>query len=259
MKRAPATRPALQRVPSGPVALLALAALAGCKDAQKCRSDLATAQEVVSSVDSKSIESLTRAVTALDTAIAQCDKAGLGPERSKLVEAKNQIGAHRALLERKAAQKKRAAPSADELDQLVKDGDPSCPKGQGYKLGAAAKEIRCTGAQLVDMGMEAVKEYFSSRRFKVQVTDNPPRLRAEFGAELYVFTFDKPNDTGGAKCLLLYPAPGVRWQEAVARATGMPLDRVKPGKSVKAARGELLIGAEDTAQKQTAKLGDCGS
>jgi len=241
------------------LALFAFAGLFGCKDARQCRSDLATAQQVVSAVDSKSIESVTGAVTALDTAIAQCDKAGLGAERNKLVEAKNQIAAHRALLERKAARKKRPVPTPEELEKLVSEGDPTCPKGQGYKQAGAGKEIRCTGPQLMDMGMEAVKDYFSTRRFKVQASDNPPQLRAEFGAELYVFTFDKPNDSSGAKCMLLYPAPGVRWQEAVARTTGMPLDRVKPGKSVKAERGELMIAAEDTAQKQTAKLGDCGS
>jgi hypothetical protein len=239
-------------------ALAALATLAGCKDAQQCRSDLATAQEVVKGVDSKSIESLTRAVNALDTAIAQCDKAGLGSERQKLIEAKHQIAAHRSLLERKASQKKRSAPTGAELEKLFAEGDSSCPKGQSYKLAGGGKEIRCTGPQLMDLGMEAVREYYETRRFKVKTSDNPPELRAEYGAELYVFTYDKPNDGAGPKCMLLYPAPGVRWQEAVARTTGTPLDRIKPGKSVKAARGELAIAAEDTAQKQTAKIGDCG-
>ncbi|HEY3493323.1 MAG TPA: hypothetical protein VGK73_01500 [Polyangiaceae bacterium] len=234
-----------------------LLALPGCQDARQCRSDLAAAQEVVSGVDSKSIESLTKAVNSLDTAIAQCDKAGLGTEREKLKEARNQITAHRALLERKAAQKKRPPPTGAELEKLLKEGDPTCPKGEAYKQPGAAKEIRCTGPQLMDLGMEAVKEYYATRRFKVGVSDAPPQLRAERGAELYVFTFDKPNDTAGAKCMLLYPAPGTRWQEAVARATGTPLDRVTPGKTVKAARGELAIAAEDTDQKQTAKIGDC--
>jgi len=237
--------------------LALLVALVSCKEAQQCRSDLAAAQEIVSGVDSKSIESLSRAVSALDKAIAQCDKAGLGAERNKLVEAKNQIGAHRDLLERKAARKKRTAPSGAELEQLLKDGDPNCPKGQGYKQAGVAKEIRCTGPQLVDMGMEAVKDYFATRRFKVTTSENPATLRAEFGAELYVLTYDKPNDSAGAKCLVLHPAPGVRWQEAVARASGMPLDRIEPGKTVKAARGELAISAEDTKDKQTAKIGDC--
>jgi hypothetical protein len=235
--------------------LIALAPL-GCQDARQCRADVASAQEVVSAVDSKSIESVSKAESALEKAIAQCDKAGLGAERNKLVEAKNQIGAHRALLERKAAQK-REAPTAAELEKLVKDGDPTCPAGQAYKQRAAAANIRCTGPQLVDMGMQAVKDYYATRRFKVQTSDAPPRLRAEYGAELYVFTYDKPNDTAGPKCIELFPAPGTRWQEAVSRATGVPLDRIKPDKPLKTARGELPLSADDNAQKQTAKLGNC--
>ena len=239
--------------------LVAASGLVACGDAKRCREELASAQTVVSAVDSKSIESVSGALTALDSAIAACDKAGLGPERGKLVEAKNEIGAHKALLERKAAQKKRPTLTADELAKLVKEGDPSCPKGQAYKQGGGAgKEVRCTGPQLTDLGMEDVKEYYASRRFKIQVTADPPRLRAEYGAELYVFTFDKPNDPNGAKCIEVYPAPGIPWREAVARTTGAPLDKVKAGGSVKAKRGDLPVSVEDTEKKQLAKIGDCG-
>jgi hypothetical protein len=238
--------------------LLGMSAL-GCQDARRCRSELASAQEVVKALDSKSVESLGGAVTALDTAIAACDKAGLGAEREQLVEAKNQIGAHKALLERKAAQKKRPALTADEVGKLLKEGDPSCPKGQAYKQGGGAgKEIRCTGPQLIDLSMADVKDYYASRRFKLQETADPPRLRAEYGAELYVFTFDKPNDSAGAKCIEVYPAPGIPWREAVARTTGAPLDKVKAGGSIKAKRGDLALRIEDTEKKQLAKIGDCG-
>jgi hypothetical protein len=239
--------------------LLGVSALAACQDARRCRSELTSAQEVVAALDSKSVESLGGAVAALDTAIAACDKAGLGAERAKLVEAKNQIGAHKALLERKAAQKKRPALTADEVAKLLKEGDPTCPKGQAYKQGGGAgKEIRCTGPQLIDLSMADVKDYYASRRFKIQETADPPRLRVEYGAELYVFTFDKPNDAAGAKCIEVYPAPGIPWREAVARTTGAPIDKVKAGGSIKAKRGELALRIEDTEKKQLAKIGDCG-
>lgn len=238
---------------------LGASGLFACQEARQCRSQLASAQEVVNGLDSKSVESLGGAVTALDSAIAACDKAGLGSERDKLIEAKNQIGAHKALLERKAARKKRAALTPDELAKLVKDGDPSCPKGQAYKQGGGAgKEVRCTGAQLTDLPMADVREYYETRRFKITETADPPRLRMEYGAELYVFTFDKPNDTTGAKCIEVYPAPGIPWREAVARTTGAPLDRVKAGGSVKAKRGDLTVRVEDTEKKQLARIGDCG-
>jgi hypothetical protein len=239
--------------------LLAAPALVACQEAQRCRSELASAQETVKALDSKSIDSLGGAVAALDTAIAACDKAGLGAEREKLVQAKNEVGAHKALLERKAAQKKRGPLTPSELAKLVKEGDPSCPKGQAYKQGGGAgKEIRCTGPQLIDLSMADVKDYYATRRFKIQETTDPPRLRAEYGAELYVFTFDKPNDSAGAKCIEVYPAPGIPWREAVARTTGAPIDKVKAGASLKAKRGDLALRVEDTDKKQLARIGDCG-
>lgn len=238
--------------------LAAAAALAGCGQRQRCQSELNRAQEVVKNVDSKSTQSLDGAVSALDSAIAVCDEAGMGAERGKLVEAKREIAAHRDHLAKKAAQKRRGPPTPEERAKLEQEGDATCPKGQGYKLAGGSKEIRCTGPQLIDMSMAEVEEYFATRRFKVTKTSDPPRLRAEFGAELHVFTFDKPSDTSGARCVEVFPAPGVRWQEAVSRTTGMRLDRIKPGGSVKAKRGELPIAAEDSDKKQVARIGSCG-
>jgi hypothetical protein len=89
-------------------------------------------------------------------------------------------------------------------------------------------------------------------------SDAPPRLRAEQGAEVYVFTYDRPNDVAGPKCLELYPIPGVTLPEAVGRATGARLEKLKNGGTVKAARGELSLRFEDTNQKLAAKIGSCG-
>ena len=232
-----------------------LVPLIGCRDERHCRAEMTRAQEVVNGIDSKSIDSLKGAVTALETAIAACEKAKLGEERGKLLEAKNQIGAQLSLLERKAAKKKSPALSAAELEKFQKEGDPSCPKGQAYRHAGVEKEIRCTGAQLIDMSMEAVKQYFTTRNYKLTVTDGPPRVRAEFGAELFVFTFDKPSD--GAKCLELYPAPGIPWREAVGRVVGGRLEKLKDGGTVSAQRGALALNVEDTEKKQVAKIGDC--
>ena len=231
--------------------------LLGCQDERACREELTKAQGVVSGIDSKSIDSLKGAVGALEPAIAACEKAKLGEERSKLVEAKNQIGAQLDLLERKAARKKGPALSVADLEKVQKDGDPSCPKGQAYRHAGVEKEIRCTGLQLVDMGMDPVKQYFGARNYKLTVTDNPPRVRAEFGAELFVFTFDKMGDSAGAKCLELYPAPGIPWREAVGRVVGGRLEKLKNGGTVSAKRGDLTLSVEDTEQKQLAKIGDC--
>lgn len=232
------------------------ALLGGCTEETRiCRSERDRAQEVVKALDPKSTESLSNAVRALDSAISACQKASMGADHEKLVQAKNEIGAHLALLEKRAKRKK--TPSKEELARLEREGDPTCPKGQGYKH-AGTKEIKCTGPQLVDMSMSAADEYFSSRHYKLTKTDSPPRLRAEQGAEVYVFTYDGPNDAAGPKCLELYPIPGVTLPEAVGRATGARLEKLKNGDSVKAVRGELALAFEDTSQKLAAKIGSCG-
>jgi hypothetical protein len=235
----------------------ALGSLAlGCsQESRLCRSERDRAQEVVKALDSKSTESLGNAVRALESAITACEKASMGADREKLVQAKNEIGAHLALLEKRAKRKKAASP--EELRRLEREGDPTCPKGQGYKQ-AGMKEIKCTGPQLVDMSLEQADQYFSSRHYKLTRSDAPPRLRAEQGAEVYVFTYDKPNDAAGPKCLELYPIPGVPLVEAVGRATGARLEKLKSGGSVKAERGELALLFEEANQKLAAKIGSCG-
>jgi hypothetical protein len=181
--------------------IAALGALGlGCsQESRLCRSERDRAQEIVKALDSKSTESLGNAVRALEAAVTACEKASMGAEREKLVQAKNEIAAHLALLEKRARRKKAASP--EELRRLEREGDPTCPKGQGYKQ-AGVKEIKCTGPQLVDMNMDAAEQYFSSRHYKLAKSDAPPRLRAEQGAEVYVFTYD------GAEVPRALPDPG---------------------------------------------------
>jgi hypothetical protein len=239
------------------LAVLAFGAELGCAEARHCRAERDRAQELVKSMDSKSIDSMKVVVSALTSAIDACEKAKLGTDKQQLIEAKNQIGAHLAHLERKAKRKKEKL-SPEEIAKLEREGDPTCPKGQGYKQ-PGTREIKCTGPQLIDMNVDAANEYFTSRRYKITITDAPPRLRAEQGAELYVFTFDKPNDERGPKCLELYPIPGVTLPEAVGRATGARLEKLKSGGSVKAERGEMALFFEESDKKMVAKIGDCGA
>ncbi len=235
--------------------LFVFVAATGCLDERKCHEQMTAAQGVVSNIDSHSLDSLKGALPSLDAALDACEKAKLGEEHGKLLEAKHQITAQIELLERKAARKNGPVLSAADLERVQKEGDPSCPKGQAYKHAGIDKEIRCTGPELIDMPLDAVKNYFGARNYKLTVTDNPPRVRAEFGAELFVFTFDQPS--AGAKCLELYPAPNIPWREAVGRATGVRLDKIKTGGTISAKRGDLALAVEDTEQKQLAKIGDC--
>jgi hypothetical protein len=240
------------------VALFALAA-SGCdKDSRACRSEFDRAQAVVKDLKSDSpIESVKGGVAALDAALQACEKAGLGHEKGELQKARNQVGAHLEVLERRAKRKKREKPTAEELAALVKNGDPACPKGQAYLNRETKKEIKCTGPQVVELSAGELNDYFEERKYRLTPHDAPPSLRAEYGAELYVLTFDGTGPNAKVKCLEIYPAPGASWQELTSKMTGTPPEKLKSGTSVATALGALPLAVEDSDKKTLARLGEC--
>ena len=236
---------------------VALCSLSGCDpDAKLCHERMTSAQAIVTQVDSKSISSVEQSLGAVSEAYAACEKAKLGPEREQLLKAKNELVAQRSLLEQRASRKKLRAPTADELAELSKNGDPACPKGQAYKPKDGKHEVRCTGPQLADMNAEALKSYYTDRHFKVTSQDDPAEVRAEAGSELYVFSFDKLSDPA-PRCVTAYAAPGMSWQELTARLTGASPEHMKLDAAVKSGRGELLLRVEHENDKPTIHLGQC--
>lgn len=217
-----------------------LVGLLGCDpEAKLCRERMQSAQGVVAQVDGKSRASVEQSLAAVSEAHDACEKAKLGSEREQLLKAKNELSAQRDLLQRRESKKKLAAPTAAELAELVKRGDPSCPKGQAYKPKDSKSEVRCTGAQLVDMSRAALETYFGERRFKLTSQDDPPSLRAEHGAETFVFSFER-GDESAPRCVTAYAVSGVSWQEVAARLTGASPEKLKLDQPVKSAKGELL-------------------
>jgi hypothetical protein len=231
----------------------------GCdEESRACRSEFERAQVLVRALESESpIETVRESVAALDAAVAACEKAGLGHEKGELEKARSQVAAHLDLLERRARRKKRVKPSPEELAALVKNGDPTCPKGQAYLSRELKKEIQCKGPQIVEMKADELKGYFEERKYRLTSSDAPPTLRAEYGAELYVFTFDAPGPGGKVRCLEIYPAPGVSWQELTSRMTGAAPERLKPGASVATALGALPLSVEESEKKTLARIGEC--
>lgn len=243
------------RVATFSVALLLLGS--GCdRDASACHDRMTAAQAIVAKVDPKSTASLKESLQAVSEAHALCEKAKLGAEREQLQSAKNQLIGQLDLLEQRAARKKLQAPTGAELEALVKNGDPACPKGQAYKPKDSKNEVRCTGPQLADMGIEGLKAYYGDRRFKLKTQDSPAELRAELGSELYVFAFDKPTDSA-PRCVTAYAAPGMSWQEVTSRLTGTSPERLKLDTPVKSGRGELALRVEHAEDKPTIHLGQC--
>jgi hypothetical protein len=238
--------------------LLVTCGLLACDpDAKLCRERMTSAQPIVAQVDGKSIASVERSLAVVSDAHAACDKAQLGSEREQLLKAKHELSAQLDLLQQRERRRKLQAPSADELALLLKNGDPSCPKGQAYKPKGAASEVRCTGPQVADLNESALKRYFGDRRFKLTSKESPSELRAELGSELYVFSFDKPGATA-PRCITAYAAPGLSWQEVTARLTGVDPEKLKLDTPVRSGRGELALKVEHPTDKPTIHLGDCG-
>jgi hypothetical protein len=226
-------------------------------ETKKCHELMTSAQSIVTNVDSKSVTSVQQSLTAVSEAHAACEKAKAGTERERLLKAKHELSAQLNLLEQRANRKKLQALTPADLAHLVKNGDPSCPKGQAYKPKDQKDEVRCVGPQLADMSPEGLKAYYGDRRFKVTSRENPAEVRAELGSELYVFAFDSLS-AAAPRCVTAYAAPGVSWQEVTARLTGTPPEKLKLDAPVKSGRGELALKVEHATDKPTVHLGQCG-
>ena len=218
---------------------------------------MTSAQEVVNKVDAKDPASLEKSLAAVEAARAACEKAELGREREELLKAKNQLSAQLDYIRKKANRRETRKLTPEQLAVFLKSGDPSCPKGQGYKHKPSGKEIKCAGPQIVEMSWPSAKDYFESRGYKVTTLTGPPTLKAEYGAELYVFSYSAVEDLQAARCVRLYPPPGIPWQEWTSRATGTPPNRLKPGGTVKSAHGDLPLQVEDTESKVLVHIGSC--
>jgi hypothetical protein len=239
--------------------LLGLALLSSaCKDKAtlECQAQLTRAQPIVSNVKSSSRENMNEALGAVEAALAACRAAGRSREAEQLQRAQAELKAHLDSLATRVAKKKREKPSPEQEDELVKRGDGSCPRGMAYKAENSDRQIKCTGPQPVRMSLATARDYYNNLGFRVTVIDSPPGLKAEYGAELMVFSYAS-QAAPAPRCLTLYPAPGIPWQEAVARATGANLNKIKAGAPVPLPDGAVPLKVEEDKDKLVISLGDC--
>jgi hypothetical protein len=103
------------------------------------------------------------------------------------------------------------------------------------------------------------KEFYSERGYKLTETESPPGIEAEYGSERYVYQFDRVNSLQPPTCLVLYPPPGMSWQEAVARATGARPDQLTGRPTVRTPRGQVKLRVVETLHKLIVYLGQCQS
>jgi hypothetical protein len=230
------------------------------EDTKRCLSLMASAQEIVKKVDAKDLASVEESLAAVEGARGACDKAGRTGERDELTKARNELAGHADFMKQKAARplaRKKRTP--EELAEIALHGDPNCPKGQAYKEEGSNKEIRCSGPQPADMGFAKADDYFRGRGYKITTSDSPPTLKAEYGAELYVYTYATPKDEHPPRCLTVYPVPGTGWEEAAGRATGAPLRHLEKDKTtVETGHGKVPLRIEESESKLVVHIGDCG-
>jgi hypothetical protein len=227
----------------------------GCESAatRVCSQEYAASQQKVLQVDSKSTDSVRSSLEAVKTALAACKSANRSTEVDNLVKARNELGAQLEVLERRASRKPRRELLPDELARLEKEGDPSCPKGQTFRL-ENKKEVKCTGPQLVEMPRADVKRYYEERGYRVK--DTPPNgVTIERGAEKYTFTYPSADSAVGPSCVVLVPPHGMPWQEALSRATGKHPDKLEPKGSVSVPKGELPYAVDE--KNVVLRIGAC--
>jgi hypothetical protein len=234
------------------MAVFMLAACQGPKT-KECLRQVGEASHASKELDAKSTSSVESDLKVVESAIDACKTADRDDEVAQLEKARVALKAHLERL-RKAEEPANQPISDEQLAELVAKGDPHCPKGQAYKH--AGKEVRCTGPQLVDMTYGEAHDYLERHDFKL--TDVPPSsLKAEHGAELFVFEFERPKDEEPARCVTIYPPPEQSWQEAVARASGARPGRLESGSSITTKRGKMALRVEGDASTGPIHIGDC--
>lgn len=232
-------------------------AFSGCEKEQAalCQDTFNKAQQTVNQIDSSSLESVEQSLAAVTSALAACNQEGKSGEVKELTAAKNKISAHYEWLKARPPKQQKRTPA--ELEQLAKQGDPDCPKGMAYKQRETGKEVRCIGPVPVNMAWRAARAYYERRDFRVRPGKTSNVLEMEYGAELHRFEFTEENSSAPAKCVTVYPPPGMGWQEATARMTGARVDRIKAGEPVKAGPRTLMLQVVDEPGQVLVKLGEC--
>ena len=162
----------------------------GCKDegTRKCQAALADAQQIVTA-ESSTRGGIERGIAAVDVALAACQAAKRSSEVEQLTNARHELSAHLETLKERAGKTRRNKPTPEQIEELIKHGDSSCPRGMAYKAENSDKQIRCTGPQPIRMTFEKARDYYKNLGFRVTATEAPLSLRAEYGRRTRVVHF----------------------------------------------------------------------
>jgi hypothetical protein len=233
-----------------------LVALVGCEseDAKGCREKYFHAHGLINGPDTKSVENVESALEAVESALPLCKKANMHKEVAELEKAQRTLQSNASSLRAQASRKEL---TPEELEKVLKDGDPGCPKGQSYSYKKTGKVVKCIGPQVVSMTRGQAEEHFKNRGFRVKAEGSI--LDAEFGPESYHYEFSGSDANAKPQCLKVLATPGMSWEESVSRIAGVNPALLKKGATVRAEDGSKWPLTHIENEKQTAyMLGKCG-
>ena len=239
-------------------ALLTVGSVWGCNpfEFKKCRDLMSASQQVLIDMDDQKADDVAQSLSSVQATIQVCEGVAGDADVAKLRDAQAKLEKQLAGLRARGTQKERPPQSPEELAQLVKEGDRGCPRGQTYEHRQNKLVIRCTGPQLVEMSWSDAVEQFHERRGFAQKADGAT-LKFESGAEVVTFQFKSPQSAAPASCISVVGAPGIAWQELVARATGVQPRMMKLGRPLLTRWGTIAVLVEGTAEQFVVKLGGC--
>jgi hypothetical protein len=237
--------------------LLGLLTHVGCQsaDAKACHENYLKAHALINGSEAKTLETVEPALEAVENTLPLCKKADLQKEVAELEKAQKTL---QSSVNQLRAQGSRKELSPEELDKLVKEGDPNCPKGQSYNYRKTGKQVKCTGPQVVAFTRAQAEEYFKNRGFRLKIEG--AHLGAELGPESFHYQFSSVEPDAKNQCLKVFAMPGMSWEESVSRVTGAHPALLKKGVAVRAEDGSKWPLAHIENEKQAVyTLGKCGN
>lgn len=234
--------------------VLSVVGVLACDSAEvkQCREHYMVAYGLVSAVDTTKLESVEQALEKVSSTLPMCEKAKLAEEIKQLETAQRKLESHQTYLQQQANLKKL---TPEMVADLVKKGDPNCPKGTAYKVSEDAEQIRCTGPQILDMNREQATKYFERLAFKI--TSEGPKLKAESGSVSYTYTFGAGGDSKAASCVTVFSPPGIPWEETASRISGVKPTRIKRDEPLPMKSGERQLKVEEQEIQAVLWVGEC--
>lgn len=239
--------------------VLGASTLLGCEsgDEKACHDSYLKAHGLIVSLEAqetKAVDDVQSALEAVESSLSVCKKANLHKEVAELEKAQRTLESNANRL-RSYVPRKELSP--EELEKLVKEGDPNCPKGQSYNYRKTGKQVKCTGPQVVAFTRGQAEEHFKNRGFRLKVEGT--HLDAEFGPESYHYEFSGADANAKARCLKVLAMPGMSWEESVSRVTGVNPALLKKGATVRVEDGSKWPLTHIESEKQAVyTLGKCG-